>query len=382
MSVVLNKKNVLSALAICSKAVSNNNVIPITKCYLLEVSETKMTVSASNSFITLSHTIPCEAKTSFSIAVQADILNDLVSKMDDESFTMAVKEEKQMVNHGEKQVETTYYTAMVKTSVGIYAIPAENGADFVKIKNEVVQTLVLDGEIVSTGLSRTLFALDSDPTLPLGNLSIDFELDKVIFSSGNRHVFSTYEYDAQCSASAKLMVHPSAANALGGMPIKGETSVIISKNSIGFYWGESSAIAVLSGEKFVPLKQAIPCDNDIFVEVDRVALKNANARMKSFANRETYELEVEFNEKGITITANDYDYKKKAKELIRASVMGRNLKIGLSGTYLNQCLSKLEGDTVYIHMKEYNTAVILRDYAAEEQKPENLLLIMPILLAQ
>ncbi len=372
MKLVLLKKDLQAALAVCSKAVSNNNIIPITKCYLFDVKGDKLSISGTNTAVSVTQTIPCQSEDTFKIAVQADILNDLVGKLDYEKIGLMVKTEQEATG--------TYYTAVIKTPAGQYDIPAENGDDFVIIKNEVQQTLSIDAEILTTGISRTMFALDTDDTLPLGNMSLDFEDEKVIFSSGNKHIFATYEYDVDHKANAKLMISPSAATVIASLPAKGNIGVIIAKNSVGFYWEGGCVIAVLSDLKFVPLKEAIPLDNDIFVEVDRVALKNANGRVKTFTNRATYELELQLSDKGIRMVGNDYDFKKKAVEVVKSSHMGKDIRIGLSGSYLNQCLSKLTGDTVHMQLKAHNKAVIFRDAFEEVQKPENLILLMPIIL--
>lgn len=372
MKLVLLKKDLQAALAVCSKAVSNNNILPITKCYLFDVKQNKLSISSTNTAVSVTQTIPCQSEDEFKIAVQADILNDLVGKIDQEKIGLMVKTE--------QGNEGTYYTAVVKTSDGQYDIPAENGEDFIVIKNEVQQTLSIDAETLTTGISRVAFALDSDDSLPLGNLSIDFDDSKVIFSTGNKHIFATYEYEVEHNVHAKLMISPSAASVISALPTKGKVGVIIAKNSVGFYWENGCVIAVLADFKFVPLKEAIPLDNDIFVEVDRVALKNANARVKTFTNRATYELELQISEKGIRMVANDYDFKKKAVELVKAAHLGREIRVGMSGSYLNQVLSKLTGDTIHIQLKAHNKPIIFRDTHEDVQKPENLILLMPIIL--
>lgn len=373
MKLVVLKKDLQAALAVCSKSVSTNNIVPITKCYLFAVKDSKLTISGTNTAVSVSQTIECQSENEFKIAIQADILNDLVGKIDQPKLGMMVKTEPGPNG-------STYYTAVVKTSDGQYEIPAENGEDFVILKNNVLQTLHIDAEVLSSGISRTMFALDSDDTLPLGNLSIDFHNNRAIFSSGNKHIFATYEYEVEHNADARLMINPSAAQVIANLPVKGQVSVIIANNSVGFYWENGCAIAVLSDLKFVPLKDAIPLDNDIFVEVDRTLLKNANARVKTFTNRDTYELELQLSDTGIKMVANDYDFKKRAVELVKSSHSGSEIRIGLSGNYLNQCLTKLTGDTVYMQLKAFNKAVILRDYSDEVQKPENLILLMPIIL--
>lgn len=362
MKIVLSKTALHHALVVCGRALSKTVVIPILDCYLFDIDGSCLTISACNNSLSISHRITIDNnRLREKFAISSGVLKNLIGQMTEQPLAFVF----------DNNIVT------IHSDAGTYTLPYEDGYLMPEIKNDPKHTFKINGDVLSKAIDRAIFAIMDDKEAALSSLYMEIETNKVTITASNHHVLSTFSYPAVSDIKTSVTIPKQSATAI--LNLKADTSVIISKNSIGFYEADTSVIMVLSNHIFPDYRAVIGCSNDKFINVDRIFLRSAINRAKVFSNQQNWRLKLELNGK-LTITGEDEDFKQCAKEVIDIEYEGEPLIIGCSGTLMSEALGKMNCDDVNIAFYSATRAIIMRESRVEKETPENLMLIMPMML--
>lgn len=351
MIIKLNSASLLSGMQSVTKSVSTSNVIPALTNYLFDIRNTDIRIIGNNMETQISTKINCDSDGMGLFAAPQTLLQLL----------------RALPNQG-IELDINDLLLTVKYAGGSAEMPVIDGGEFPILKNDTKKTLVINGTDFAASIKKAAFAIDDDSSLPLGCLSVKITPNQLRITTCNRHVLCDITHVINGNVTADLMIPSKSIPILS--ELEGDISVIISKNTIGFYCENTSIICTLVDMDYPDVDSVIPKDNPIQSEVSRGHLLAAVKRTMTFANRETLTLKMDFADK-LNISSGDAGLKLKGYETVACS--GGELTIGLNAKYLADVLSRVDDDVLTFQMSAHNRAIMTK-------KDNELFLIMPAML--
>ena len=88
MKIICTKSDLVHAVSIVSKAVSNNTTLPILKCILIEASTGNIKLTANDMELGIETTIDGQIHQPGKIAIEAKLFSEIVRKLPDNDITI------------------------------------------------------------------------------------------------------------------------------------------------------------------------------------------------------------------------------------------------------------------------------------------------------
>ncbi len=149
MNFVVSSSSLLRHLKSISGVLNSTNTIPILDCFLFELSNGELTVSASDMETTITTTLKVEASQGGSIAVPAKTLLDTLANLPEQPISFIIDNKK--------------FSAKLKTETGDYTLTGHNGDEYPKMPKLDSQTsIVIKSDVLSSAINKTI-----RPALPL-----------------------------------------------------------------------------------------------------------------------------------------------------------------------------------------------------------------------
>ncbi len=159
MKFVISSTELLSHLISISKVISSKSTMPILDNFLFKLSETGLTITASDLESTLITTINLDnLEGEGLIAVPAKLLTDTLKEFPEQPLTF--------------QIDTDTFAIGIFSETGRFNIVGQNGEDFPEIPSvneDVAATLSLSHDVLQKGIEKTLFATADDELRPVMN---------------------------------------------------------------------------------------------------------------------------------------------------------------------------------------------------------------------
>lgn len=348
MKLTLNSKKLLSAFNLCSKAISQNNIVPSASCYRMKTIETGLEISACNMEISMTTAIECEAEL-IDILIPADKIKNLLSSLPDQGLLFEISDG---------------FEITITALSGQYSLYGYDGKDFPVINTETDTTVTIPAEDLSEAIYATSFARSTDQAqLRFTGLSLTFAKDKLTFAGCNLLLLSVFSLKGKFKPGS-LLLAPAIVSALP--ELNGECKISYSTRSICFEYDNLVIKSLLMDEKFPDFMAIVP-KNEIKLSVNRAETISAIKRVLEFSNKVSKQIVLSGS---MTISGEDSAYKQKASEQLKAD--GGEIQISVNGAYLMDSLAHFSSEMVEINYKSADTAIIIN----EPCDTENFVMIM------
>lgn len=393
-----NQLTLSKALSICSKALSEGKILPITEMFLLGINGSKLHIEACDMRIIISTEIAIQSNISdFKLCVPGRKFQDYISKSPNGEMLFEIEkhvipevsETKEHPMSGEPYEvvtpEQVSYSLLVKSGQNKAKFNCELGTDFPKIANIEPQQFELPADVLIGMLSKTMFAISDDQLRPSATgLNIRIEPGKVVTTALDFDQVATYTAtSANIDFSHDGFIIPKKAlQQIQALNPVGALSCNISKSALSVSWGLISATLLLIDEKYPDYLAVTPTENAIDFVTSSSDLANSLKRVLPFADAGKL-VKLSISELNLSIEAENIDYSENASETIPGALAnGEPIIIGVNGELLLGILNTFSSDEVWFNFGEPNTAIIITD-GEKHINPgkENLVLLMPIFLS-
>ena len=98
MKIICTKSDLVHAVSIVSKAVSNNTTLPILKCILIEASTGNIKLTANDMELGIETTIDGQIHQPGKIAIEAKLFSEIVRKLPDNDITIETESSEYLLN--------------------------------------------------------------------------------------------------------------------------------------------------------------------------------------------------------------------------------------------------------------------------------------------
>jgi DNA polymerase-3 subunit beta len=372
MKFVVSSSSLSSHLQVVGRVIASKNTIPILDCFLFELSENRLTITAADSETRMITSIEVqESDGSGVFAIPSKSLLDSLKELPDQPVTFNINDE---------TLELFIYYEN-----GKYNFIAEHGDEYPQAKplREDAAKITIPAEHLQMGISRTLFATAEDDLRPVMNgIYFDIYTDNITYVASDGHKLVRFkDFSAKNNEQTSFILPKKPANLLRTVLPKelGNVTIGFDESNAYIELGKIQIISRLIEGRYPNYNGVIPKGNPYKVTVDRLLFTNALKRVTVFANPTSSLVKLSVSSDSIIISTQDIDYSTSAEEKIACVYDGEPLSIGFKGTYLIEILNNIPSSEVVLELADSSRAGLM--LPAENEADEDLLmLLMPMML--
>lgn len=362
-----------SKLNILAKVIGSKNSLPILDCFLFQVANGEMSITASDSDNVIKSTL---ALTDHDGEGEFCVPNRVILD--------ALKELPEQPLHFDVDAAGEAVAIKIVYQNGLYNFTGQSAEEYPRTQsmNDACTTVSLPTEMLINNISRSLFATANDELRPVMNgIYFDLTADAlaIVASDGHKLVRSkNFTIKSESPSAFNLPKKP--ASLLKNILSKDGDDAIIKfdDRSAEIQFTDGVMRCRLIDGRYPNYNSVIP-NNPNEVTVDRRGLQSALRRVLPFASESSQLIRFHIESGRFEVSSEDIDFSTSAKEQLSCEYNGSPISIGFKGSSLMEILSNLTSDNIIIQLADPSRAGII----VPAEQPENediLMLIMPMLL--
>lgn len=362
-----------SKLNMLAKVIGSKNSLPILDCFLFQVANGEMSITASDSDNVIKSTL---ALTDHDGEGEFCVPNRVILD--------ALKELPEQPLHFDVDTAGEAVAIKIVYQNGLYNFTGQSAEEYPRTQsmNDACTTVSLPTEMLINNISRSLFATANDELRPVMNgIYFDLTADAlaIVASDGHKLVRSkNFTIKSESPSAFNLPKKP--ASLLKNILSKDGDDAIIKfdDRSAEIQFTDGVMRCRLIDGRYPNYNSVIP-NNPNEVTVDRKGLQSALRRVLPFASESSQLIRFHIESGRFEVSSEDIDFSTSAKEQLSCEYNGSPISIGFKGSSLMEILSNLTSDNIIIQLADPSRAGII----VPAEQPENediLMLIMPMLL--
>lgn len=362
-----------SKLNMLAKVIGSKNSLPILDCFLFQVANGEMSITASDSDNVIKSTL---ALTDHDGEGEFCVPNRVILD--------ALKELPEQPLHFDVDAAGEAVAIKIVYQNGLYNFTGQSAEEYPRTQsmNDACTTVSLPTEMLINNISRSLFATANDELRPVMNgIYFDLTADAlaIVASDGHKLVRSkNFTIKSESPSAFNLPKKP--ASLLKNILSKDGDDAIIKfdDRSAEIQFTDGVMRCRLIDGRYPNYNSVIP-NNPNEVTVDRRGLQSALRRVLPFASESSQLIRFHIESGRFEVFSEDIDFSTSAKEQLSCEYNGSPISIGFKGSSLMEILSNLTSDNIIIQLADPSRAGII----VPAEQPENediLMLIMPMLL--
>lgn len=362
-----------SKLNMLAKVIGSKNSLPILDCFLFQVANGEMSITASDSDNVIKSTL---ALTDHDGEGEFCVPNRVILD--------ALKELPEQPLHFDVDAAGEAVAIKIVYQNGLYNFTGQSAEEYPRTQsmNDACTTVSLPTEMLINNISRSLFATANDELRPVMNgIYFDLTADAlaIVASDGHKLVRSkNFTIKSESPSAFNLPKKP--ASLLKNILSKDGDDAIIKfdDRSAEIRFTDGVMRCRLIDGRYPNYNSVIP-NNPNEVTVDRRGLQSALRRVLPFASESSQLIRFYIESGRFEVSSEDIDFSTSAKEQLSCEYTGSPISIGFKGSSLMEILSNLTSDNIIIQLADPSRAGII----VPAEQPENediLMLIMPMLL--
>ena len=362
-----------SKLNMLAKVIGSKNSLPILDCFLFQVANGEMSITASDSDNVIKSTL---ALTDHDGEGEFCVPNRVILD--------ALKELPEQPLHFDVDAAGEAVAIKIVYQNGLYNFTGQSAEEYPRTQSmtDACTTVSLPTEMLINNISRSLFATANDELRPVMNgIYFDLTADAlaIVASDGHKLVRSkNFTIKSESPSAFNLPKKP--ASLLKNILSKDGDDAIIKfdDRSAEIKFTDGVMRCRLIDGRYPNYNSVIP-NNPNEVTVDRKGLQSALRRVLPFASESSQLIRFHIESGRFEVSSEDIDFSTSAKEQLSCEYNGSPISIGFKGSSLMEILSNLTSDNIIIQLADPSRAGII----VPAEQPENediLMLIMPMLL--
>ena len=367
-SALSNKLNMLS------KVISGKNSLAILDCFLFQVTNGEMSITASDSDNVIKSTLPlADNEGEGEFCVPNRVILDAIKELPDQPL------------HFDVDTENDTFAIKIVYQNGLYNFTGQDAVEYPRTQpmNDACNTITLPTEVLIDNISRSLFATASDELRPVMN-GIYFDLTPdalTIVASDGHKLVRNKNFSIKSESPAAFNLPKKPASLLKNILSKDGADAIIKfdDRNAEIQFADGLLKCRLIDGRYPNYNSVIPTNNPCEVTVDRRGLQSALRRVLPFASESSQLIRFRIEPGRFEVSSEDIDFSTSAKEQLSCEYAGSPMSIGFKGSSLMEILNNLTCDNIILQLADPSRAGII--VPAEQPEQEDvLMLIMPMLL--
>ena len=372
MKFIVSSTSLFSHLQAISRVINSKNSLTILDCFLIEMQDGTLSMTASDNETTLSTSIEVsdyEGEGCF--AVSSKTLLEALKEIPEQPLSF-------QINMDNLEITVEYLN-------GKYSMMGQNADEYPQAPslgdNAVQVTMAAD--TLLAGVNRCIFATADDELRPVMNgiyFDITTESITLVASDGHKLVRNK-TFMARGDEKAAFILPKKPANLLKNLLPKEEGDVQIGfddKNAM-FTMENYRMVCRLIEGRYPNYNSVIPPNNPHKATVHAGSFISALRRVSVFSSQASSLIKLSLSENQMKISAQDIDFSTSAEETLACQYDGTNMSIGFKSSFLIDILNNIAAQEVIIELADPSRAGVI----VPEQQEDNedlLMLLMPMML--
>ncbi len=361
-----------SRLNILSKVINPKNAMAIFDCFLFEIQDGKLVITASdsNNMMRLSLDV-IEHDSNGAFCVPNKIMLTSVKELAEQPLVF--------------DVNTEDYSIQMNYMNGSYRIYGQNPAEYPRMKglDTDYTSFSIPSETLLNNINRTIFATAQEELrMVMNGLYFDQKEDYLAIVASDGHILvrnRIYECKSEFPSSFILPKKPATLLRAVLATETAETTIRFSDSSAEIIFSNGMLTCRLIEGRYPNYNSVIPQDNPNRLSIDRKALISALRHVLPFAGESTQLVKLRIDYNNLEINSEDIEFATSARENIICEYGGMPMSIGFKGSSLYEICNNLTADEITIELADPSRAGIISP--AEQPEGEDILmLLMPMLL--
>ena len=372
MKFIVSSTVLSSRLQAISRVVNSKNSLPILDCFLFELMDGTLSVTASDGETTLIATVEvneCDMDDSF--AVTAKTLLDALKEIPEQPLTF--------------EVNTATLEVTVQYQNGKYSLVGQSAVEFPKssLLSEDAVRLEMDAQVLLKGINRAVFATADDELRPVMNgVYFDITADDITLVASDGHkLVRSKTFAAKGSDRAAFILPKKPAFLLKNLLPKetGMVNVEFDSHNAAFTMENFQLVCRLIEGRYPNYNSVIPQNNPYKVTVDRMSLVGVLRRVSIFSSQASSLIKLRLQDNQIQVSAQDIDFSTSAVETMTCQYDGKPMSIGFKAPFLLDILNNMTADEVVMELTDPSRAGVIMPVEQDENE-DLLMLLMPMML--
>ncbi|MBQ7634517.1 MAG: DNA polymerase III subunit beta [Bacteroidaceae bacterium] len=372
MKFVISSTAFSARLQAMGRVVTPKNNVSILECFVFDVRDKKLTLTASDNENTLVSVLDLvEQDGDIRFAVNAKTVQDAVKEIPEQPLEVYVNEQTMEVT---VEYQNGQYRFMAQGADEFPVPPALDGD---------ITTLSIPTESLLTGVGRELFATADDTLRPVMNgVFFDVKVGNVTFvaSDGHKLACSTVN-ELQAEKEGSFILPKKPASLLKNLFSKesGDVKIQFNARSAVFSTDTATLTCRLIEGHYPNYRSVIPQGNPNEATLNRQALLSVLRRVMIFSNVNSALVKLTFDMGSLSVSGQDIEYSMSADEKMLCDYNGTPMRIGFKGPFLTDLLNNLQSEEVTIRLSDSTRAGVIVPTTQPEGE-EVLMLLMPMML--
>ena len=371
MKFIVSSTGLFSRLQAISRVINSKNSLPILDCFLLELTDGTLSITASDSETTLSTFIEAnEYDTDGRFAVNSKTILEALKEIPEQPLTFEVSESMEIV---------------VKYQNGKYSLMGQNADEYPQSANlgSNAVHVSLGVEVLMNGINRSLFATADDELRPVMNgIYFDITTEDITFVASDGHkLVRNKSYKARGNEKAAFILPKKPATLLKNLLPKetGDVQIDFDDRNAMFTLENYSMTCRLIEGRYPNYNSVIPQNNPHRATIDRAAFVSGLKRVSVFSSAASSLIKLRLDMNTIQISGQDIDFSTSAEETLMCQYEGNQMSIGFKSTFLIDILNNISSQEVVMELADPSRAGVI--VPVEQNEDEDLLmLLMPMML--
>ena len=372
MKFIVSSTGLFSHLQAIGRVINSKNTLPILDCFLLDLNDGLLSLTASDNETTMSTSIEvAENDGNCRFAINAKTILDALKEIPEQPLTFDF-------NPDTLELLVQYmngrYSVMAQNAEE-YPIPLTLGESAVHVEMEAATLL--------NGINRAIFATADDELRPVMN-GIYFDItteDITMVASDGHKLVRNKNFATKGNEKAAFILPKKPATLLKNLLGKeqGIVSIDFDDRNATFTMPNYRMVCRLIEGRYPNYNSVIPQNNPHKVTIDRTILLSALKRVSVFSSPASSLIKLRLQDNQLVLSGQDIDFSTSAEESLNCSYAGSPMSIGFKATFLIDILNNLSGQDVIIELADPSRAGVLVP-AEQEENEDLLMLLMPMML--
>lgn len=372
MKFSVSSAELLRSVLTVQKAIPSKAAEAILEDYLFELEGTTLTITASDTEITLRTVLQvADVEQEGRIAVAAKQLTELLKELPDQPLTIS--------NMNENSFSCAWAS-------GESVLPCFNPDDYPVIKSADGEawSISLSSQTLAEGIADTVYASSDDDNRPnMNSIFFDIKPDGTTLVASDLQkliCFRTKAVKAACDCS--FLLNKRHANVVKSILSKEdeEVKVVFDSKYAVFSFAQTTAICCLVSGKYPDYNSIIPKNNTNVLTISRTQFLNSVRRITVCSPKASNHVKFEMTAGSIEISAQDLGLEIAAHEKVSCSYEGDDLSIGFRANHIIEILSNLSCENVIIRFADKRRSALILPDGDEDAVNKVFGIVMPIMV--
>lgn len=366
MKINVNRKSLLDVLRFGGMVAGKNKTIPALDYCKVVVKEGKMVVTSTDTEITIAKKIDgveCDVEVAEFCIIPLDIATTLTT-LRDETVSLEVDDKVCVLVHAR---------GTAKTSI-LPAIDFPNAPT-----SETISKFSMNATKLREWLDSAKSFVANDPLRPaLTGMFFAVENGEAWCAASDSHKLYMDGYKDEAFLPMNIsMILPNKMFGYASSILDGHATVTVtySGGDISLSVKDAKISARLVVGQFPKVRQILPKENPINVEVNTADLASSISRMKLFADKVSGQVVMDFSEDGVKMTCSDLMLNKSCEDFCETLAYdGERIEICTKVENLDAIVSKIHSEQMMFGMSAKNRPIVIY----EADNPNKVLFTMPL----